>query len=170
MSEFAKSFAMLVKNNNGMFKSEKQAQFLLSVCQEENVFFSGLSVYGNSVMMAYECDSQGVKRVVKMLRAKADVVTWTRKDAAAFCAVQVAKEEQAQAYAKLEKILTLKNSALLNTSEICNKWIKHISTDQAMFMAIVTKRDALSKKLEIMAVEAMRASDVATDKYLAAKK
>lgn len=76
------SFAFLVKDNNGFFKSEKQAKFLLSRCTIE----SGQSVYVTSghhwqgFSLWYYCDDKGITKVVKNTRAKGDVITWERPE------------------------------------------------------------------------------------------
>ena len=70
MSDVAKSFASLVKNNNGLFKSDAQAKFLLSQCQEKNVYMTMSSVYRNSYTLFYRCDSRGVVSVEKYLPGK----------------------------------------------------------------------------------------------------
>lgn len=73
------SFASLVKSNNGMFKSEAQAKFLLSQCQETNTFSSGGNVYGNSFTLSYVCDDKGIVSVEKYLPGKGKVqTTWMR--------------------------------------------------------------------------------------------
>lgn len=79
MSNVAVSFASLVKSNNGMFKSEAQAKFLLSQCQEENTFFVGGQVYNNSYTLSYNCDSLGVVSVEKYLpKSGKTTTTWER--------------------------------------------------------------------------------------------
>lgn len=54
-----KSFYSLIKYNNGFFKSEKQAKFLLSHCEDNLYSVSGL-VYRNSYLDVFECDDRGV--------------------------------------------------------------------------------------------------------------
>lgn len=74
---FSQSFAQLVKSNNGMFKSDKQAAFLTSKCNA-NMYSTSDEVFGNSYTMFYEIDSRGITKVIKHTRAKGDVVEWTR--------------------------------------------------------------------------------------------
>lgn len=79
MSNVAVSFASLVKSNNGMFKSEAQAKFLLSQCQEENTFVCGGNVYNSSFTMFYICDIQGVVKVEKYTpKSGKTTTTWER--------------------------------------------------------------------------------------------
>ena len=77
MSNLVASFAGLVKTNNGEFKSEKQASFLLSNCVDGAFKASG-EVYGNTFNVFYYCDSVGIYKVVKSTK-KADTLTWERK-------------------------------------------------------------------------------------------
>jgi len=78
-NDIARSFASLVKHNNGFFKSEKQARFLLSRCDEDNTYTTGGSVYGNSYNIFYKCDEKGVIEVVKSTTSGPDKTTWKRK-------------------------------------------------------------------------------------------
>lgn len=94
MSNFAASFASLVKFNNGFFKSEAQAKFLLSVCQEENTFITSGTVYRNSFTLFYTCDIQGVVKVEKYLPTTGKtVVTFERLTTEQFEAKQLAQAE-----------------------------------------------------------------------------
>ena len=92
MNNLATSFASLVKSNNGLFKSEKQAAFLLSVCQDAGTFHTGGQVYGNSYSLEYNCDDSGVVSVKKYLpKTGKIVITWSRLTPAEFAADQAAK-------------------------------------------------------------------------------
>lgn len=75
-----KSFASLVKSNNGKFKSEAQAKFLLSQCRDGQ-FITGGRVHGNSYTLFYVCDNTGVIRVEKQTKSKGLVLTWERREA-----------------------------------------------------------------------------------------
>jgi predicted lipid-binding transport protein (Tim44 family) len=80
MSDIAKSFASLVKSNNGLFKSEKQAAFLLSQCQEGHVFSTGGFIYNNPFRMFYHCSAKGVVKVEKYTATTGKTVTlWEPK-------------------------------------------------------------------------------------------
>lgn len=75
---FAKSFASLVKANNGLFKSTKQSEFLLSKC-EGGQYISPGNVYGNNYIITYHCDDKGVTKVVKYTFSNCKtVITWER--------------------------------------------------------------------------------------------
>lgn len=92
MDNLAASFASLVKSNNGLFKSEKQAAFLLSVCQDAGTFYTGGQVYGNSYSLQYNCDDAGVVSVEKYLpKTGKIIVTWSRLTPVEFAANQAAK-------------------------------------------------------------------------------
>ena len=78
--DLSKSFAALVKNNGGIFKSEKQAKFLLSQCQQENTFITSGNMYRNPYTLVYFCDSNGVTKVMKDTTKKHNVVVWQRTE------------------------------------------------------------------------------------------
>ena len=61
MTDLTKTLANLVKTNNGLFKSDTQAQFVRSIAGDEYV--SGGNVYGNSYSLHYMLDSTGVVSV-----------------------------------------------------------------------------------------------------------
>ena len=77
MDNIIKSFATLVKYNNGFFKSEKQANFLLKMVGDgKNI--GTRKAYNNSVLVQYICDSEGVVRVEKIKQNGAIVIEWER--------------------------------------------------------------------------------------------
>lgn len=81
MDKLAMSFAGLVKSNNGLFKSEKQAKYLLAMASAypNGVFCSIGQIHGNSFCLEYHCDNEGVLKVVKYLvKTSKSVVTWER--------------------------------------------------------------------------------------------
>lgn len=71
------SFSSLVKSNNGFFKSEKQAAFLLNQCNG-GCYVAADSVFGNTYQIWYTCDSTGVVKVEKFTNAKGAVLQWER--------------------------------------------------------------------------------------------
>ena len=75
------SFASLVKNNNGLFKSPKQAAFLLSQCDPDRIF-TVMGTFGrNAFTLFYHCDDLGVTKVEKYLPVTSrSMVTWERKE------------------------------------------------------------------------------------------
>lgn len=77
MSNLDKSFAQLVKYNNGMFKSSKQEEFLSSQLDGDAYYATPGSVYNNSFVLVYHCDDYGVTYVEKITK-KATTVTWER--------------------------------------------------------------------------------------------
>jgi hypothetical protein len=77
MSEFGASFAGLVKSNGGLFKSEKQAHFLLSRCDGETYIAGGHSGYA-FYQLHYRCDALGVVEVSKYTAARGMLVQWQR--------------------------------------------------------------------------------------------
>ena len=86
MSDLAKSFFSLVKYNNGAFKSEKQATFLLSVC-EGNIFTTVQSYsfgeHGGARAQKefrFFCNDKGIYKVETIARKSGKhVIHWERK-------------------------------------------------------------------------------------------
>ena len=73
----AKSFAHLVKNNNGAFKSEAQAKFLLSQCDKETKFVDDTP---KGAVVFYHCDDRGVAFVDRYNMATSKTKReWERK-------------------------------------------------------------------------------------------
>jgi len=70
------SILSLCKNNNGFFKSERQAEFLTSKLGEVAGFVGTLSAWGNNVSLFAEWDSKGIVKVVK--RGKSNSVFFER--------------------------------------------------------------------------------------------
>ena len=89
MTDLTKTLANLVKTNNGLFKSDAQAQFVRSIAGDE--YGSGGNVYGNSYSLHYMLDSTGVVSVHKNTVAKGLVLVWERVTAGVE-SVQDAKE------------------------------------------------------------------------------
>lgn len=77
MSDLGMSFAGLVKNNNGMFKTPKQAAFLLSQCDSMVYLVCGSSGWAG-YQLYYKCDADGVVEVIKYTQAKGDTLQWQR--------------------------------------------------------------------------------------------
>lgn len=73
------SFATLVKNNNGLFKSEKQASFLISMCRD-GVFGTSSAFGYSSFNMYYYCDDNGIYKVEKSTPKKGIMLTWERRE------------------------------------------------------------------------------------------
>jgi hypothetical protein len=73
----ARSFFSLLKTNNGYFKSEKQASFLLDHCGDGKVFVVNGSMFNNSYNFFFECDDEGVVRVEKHTSKKIETY-WER--------------------------------------------------------------------------------------------
>ena len=92
MSEFAASFASLVKTRNGRFKSAAQAQFLQSKCNGGEYVAMG-TVHGNAYTIFYQCDTEGEVRVQKQTTRKGLVTEWERAQAGVQ-SVQDAKESK----------------------------------------------------------------------------
>lgn len=134
MSNVAVSFASLVKSNNGMFKSEAQAKFLLSQCQEENTFFVGGQVYNNSYTLQYNCDSLGVVSVEKYLpKSGKTTTTWER------LTVEQFQAKQAQDVATKE----------LNVQREANTKAKYQGRIDAFQVALEIAQDVVAKAANV---------------------
>lgn len=80
MSDLAISLASLVKNNNGLYKSEKQGKFLLSM-SEDGVYTAMGPKIRNSYTLFYHLDDKGVTKVEKYSpTTQKTTVTWERKE------------------------------------------------------------------------------------------
>jgi len=109
MSNLSISFASLVKNNNGLFKSEKQADFLLSRCNGNTYETSG-RVGRSSFYMDYFCDEQGIIKVTKRTDKKGTVLTWERREDGKL-AIQDKKE-----IASIKRTLKQEQQSLISAS------------------------------------------------------
>ena len=89
MSDIGISLASLVKSNNGIFKSEKQAQFLHSKTND-GVAIVGEICYGHSYFTEYHLDASGVLKVVRLNKAGRKVM-WERAGSVEV-PIQVSKE------------------------------------------------------------------------------
>ena len=77
MSNFNISFAALVKNNNGLFKSAAQAKLLTSQLDSDmtiTIHFTGYNCY----TFIYTCDALGVTQLVKHTNAQGEQLVWQR--------------------------------------------------------------------------------------------
>ena len=102
--ELAMSLNSLMKTNDGLFKSDKQAKFILSQAVDNQVVTGG-DMYGNTFTMFYNLDDKGVVSVEKYLPKKGtSTITWERPTEGK-TAVQVAKS---QASAKRHNTAQLK--------------------------------------------------------------
>lgn len=78
MSNIQLSLNSLVKNNNGFFKSQKQADFLLSVLNDNNVFAS--VAYGHTILITYHFDDKGITLKTKTsVKTNKTTEEWSRK-------------------------------------------------------------------------------------------
>ncbi len=71
------SLSNLLKTNNGFFKSEKQAAFLLSqTC--ENEIINHFTTYKNIARDHYFLDAEGVYKIERYTTKKGYITTWVR--------------------------------------------------------------------------------------------
>jgi len=109
MSNLSISFASLVKNNNGMFKSEKQADFLLSMCND-NIYGTSGTFGRSSFYMDYFCDIKGILKVEKRTDKKGTVLTWERREDGKL-AIQDKKE-----IASIKRMLKQQQQSLIHST------------------------------------------------------
>ena len=91
MDKIAISFASLVKSNNGFFKTEKQAEFLLPQCEYGSFTVYG-SIYNNSFQINYVCDDKGIVRTDKVTQCGGKILTTWERVVIGSISVQDAKE------------------------------------------------------------------------------
>lgn len=74
-----KSVESLIATNNGFFKSQKQADFLISALSQEDGNISIGSTYGNGFMITYLYDEKGItKKEQYNYKTSKTVVLWER--------------------------------------------------------------------------------------------
>lgn len=162
-NEIAVSFASLVKSNNGFFKSEKQAAFLLSKCQDTNTFVCGGNVYNNSFTMFCICDSLGVVKVEKYTpKSGKTVTTWERQTEEQYQANLVAKDAAKARDIALQEAQMVKfqarqdafNKALLVAQEIIKgEMIKAGTNEETADRAvshILKDQDGITSCMEVL--------------------
>ena len=78
MSNIQISLENIIKTNNGKFKSQKQADFLLSVLKDNNVF--SVNVNGYALVITYLFDDKGVTlKTITSLHTHKTTEEWSRK-------------------------------------------------------------------------------------------
>lgn len=111
MDSLALQLASLVKNNNGKFKSEKQAKFFLDNVLMDDYICMGGSMYGNSYTIFYHMDKIGVYKVEKHLfKTNKTVITFERESDDVFNAKRIKFLE----YSIKDMIERLENFSLLS--------------------------------------------------------
>jgi len=85
------SILALCKNNNGFFKSARQAEFLTSKLEKVDGLVGTLTAWGNSSLMFAEWDSKGIVKIVKL--GKSDSVFFERMTSEEWEAKQARKSE-----------------------------------------------------------------------------
>ncbi len=175
MDNLAVSFFSLVKNNNGLFKSEKQANFLKSKLTNDQY---GVN-HGANMLTVFTCDNEGVLLVEKVRTVKGERVwetVFNRKDpsvAQNLADKEKAKLEKAKQkrikkalehidYLKAQKESYIKSESskvLFNKSVIENSNIVGVEVDKsllftgirynlnAIYQAQIIRLDSIIKKL-----------------------
>ena len=142
MSNLTISFASLVKYNNGFFKSEKQANFLLSKCLDNVFYGESTQTYKNITRNEYRCDAQGVVSISKYSQTKKTLtVTWER-------------QEKSEFNIQLEKTLLL------------NKTNKKLNVLNARCAELVSVKRVLSDRIVKLVMKGMKAEELENTKVL----
>lgn len=112
MNSIHASLENLIKTNNGFFKSEKQAEFLLHELKKEygNVFTATL--FGNSVVLTYKFDDKGITEKTNMsIKKQSEKVVWARTGDFLSCTAKKKISALKREIKKLEKSIDDRNTA-----------------------------------------------------------
>lgn len=140
MTNLLISFRSLAKSNNGVFKSEKQAAFLLSQCDASKAYrqsecytvhFGDDGKKNQRYDVLVQCDSIGVVSITNIGRSKNKVVFERKSEEAYNANLAIRKAEQAEydamiAAATAKQIVRLER--MKNRVIRCIAWLK--STEQ----------------------------------------
>lgn len=143
------SFGSLVKRNNGVFKSAKQAEFLAANAFDAmgaNTHMTMDSCYGNSYFDVYHFDKTGVYKVVRHANKSGTVKTrWERADQEAFDKVAQLKEICQQESDHFESKMSL---ACVRVAQLNNLKMKLLTSDWEKCGYDTNKLFPLLKRLE----------------------
>jgi hypothetical protein len=140
MSNFAASFASLVKTRNGRFKSAAQAQFLMSQCVNNEYVAMG-TVHGNGYSIFYTCDAEGVVKVQKQTVRRGLVTEWERAQAG---------QQSVQDLREVKRIQRLIKQAERSIAERQAAWLAGEYPNRALFDQAQDRDLAGLRKLEEM--------------------
>ena len=132
MTNLAASFRSLTKNNNGFFKSQKQADFLISQTDDNREFAVSESVYGKSYLDVFHVDEKGVTSVTRTTKGS-DKVIWQRDISVSFEDAMKAAEARQDAKDRATRI----HSAARSIAEKAHK------LEEAKAMAVVRFMDSV---------------------------
>lgn len=168
MSNILISVYSLANNNNGFFKSEKQAQFLISELDKVGGQFIEWFAFGytgkekHSRFVTVSYDNQGIIEIrTKAEKSGKGSVKFTRKTAQEFAAIQAAKIAQCNAET-IQSIAAIENNiaeqqAIINGVKAENtallEKVKQATQDQAM---IDNMKNSLDQMLAIKTVEQVK--------------
>ena len=145
-SQIARSFASLVAGNEGKFKSEKQAKFLLSMCSEDNKFVSSGEMWGNIFTNTYLVDEIGVISVTKYTSKAGNEITWTRPEAGILAVQQIKELKRLTKMLKATKLNMLQRKEAFEAgkySEYPDLFTSCQDEDAASLLAIQAKIDQI---------------------------
>jgi predicted Rdx family selenoprotein len=161
MSSLTKSFQMLVSTNNGLFRSDKQKDFLMS--QLDNSYLpnsftgEGLIVWKTQVNIVYVCDDLGVAETFKFTSKKhsSGTSTWKRQDESTFLKEKAEKQRKKdllvstrKLYDEASNLVTILETLKTNHVETITSF--DTSNDKLVnaFVAKFTKIERLSSKAQ----------------------
>ena len=168
MKNVSYSLAILVKNNNGMFKSQKQADFLIASCDNlagNTTFFAPSNCYGNDYADTYHLDQNGVVKVVRYAtKSGSTKITWERKDQADFDQLVALKGKVELAHKPIQKVLDRLQQ--LRNVNVVNVIMAGTYPDHNRVVSFVLKLEARKNTLEVKLADLYIAAD-AVEKELA---
>lgn len=143
-SNLTKSFATLVKYNNGFFKSEKQARFLLAHCINGIFYGESHNTYNNITRNEYHCDQTGIISIYKYSQTKETLTqTWERQADQAFQSVVKNRVLKNKLGNKMNKLQNNKMNKL-------QKRIKELNNTKALlFNFVINEEDKGIKEFKL---------------------
>ena len=116
ISDISKSIFGLTKNNNGFFKSEKQAQFLIDQMTAVDGCFAHANSGFHSCPIFAKWDDKGIIKIVKATK-KGDVIMFERKEKGVLTSIEIENTKRIERKIKsLEREISERKSAFENGS------------------------------------------------------
>jgi len=145
-------FSLAYNNNNGFFKSEKQASFLFSKAIDGSITIAQ-SFYNNTYLFHFILDESGIVEILKET-SKQTTIHWTRNpDHEDFLnkneALANEKEEKKQKAERFNKLCSIINKYNINnTSRVIGMLSGKSDQEMLNIMLIIQKHDNIVKSLE----------------------
>lgn len=181
MSNILISVYSLASKNNGFFKSEKQAQFLISELDKVGGSFIEYFTFGytgkekHSRFVTVSYDTQGITEIrTKAEKSGKESVKFTRKTDQEFAAIQAAKIAEYNAEV-LQSITAIENNiaelqAIIDSVKAENtatlEKVKQATQDQTI---ITSMTDSLDQMLAIKTTDQVKQIEFWTEKLIEVK-